>query len=179
MKKKKFEVIYYPTGDRNWDNEVSSIMGWLDGKGLDIGCGGRSINSEITRLDIDPKNEPDICSNAEKMPIKDNEFDFVYGIHAFEHLKNPVQGLKEWLRVVKKGGVVMIIHPDIDHTKKQNKWIDNPGLRENPYNKHWFEHNLESFLKWLNKYKKFGFKIMDSGVALENWSFYVVLRKNR
>ncbi len=176
-KQAKPDIIYYPASDLMWNYEVSKLLPWLDGKGADIGCGRRSINKDVIRVDIDAKKNPDVVASGEDLPFKDNELDFVYGIHAFEHLKDPVQGLKEWLRVVKPGGIVGIVHPDIDWTKKQNPEVDNPGLKSDPYNKHWHEYNQADFVKMLSRVNRGRFEIIDSGVAMGMWSFYVILRK--
>jgi predicted SAM-dependent methyltransferase len=172
------KITYYPDpADDWWNTEVSKILPYLDGKGVDLCCGRRSINKDVVRLDIDPKKEPQVCASSDNTPFKDGEFDFAYGIHAFEHLPDPDKALKEWLRIVRVGGIIAIVHPDVDYTRKQKSEKENLGLREDPYNKHYFEHNQESFLRWLRKKTKYGFEIMDYGVALGNWSFYVILRK--
>ena len=177
-KKELSKIIYYPnTPDPMWKQEVEALMPYLSGKGVDVGCGKRSIFKDDVRVDIDPKVHPDFVASGDKLPFKDKEFDYLYGIHAFEHFENPVKTLKEWLRVVKKGGIVAIVHPDIRYTKKQNPEIDNPGLRENPFNKHWHEHRPETFLIFLEENLGLGFEILDSGTACGNWSFYFILRK--
>lgn len=173
------EIQYFPTNDGMWNAEVSCLLPWLDGRGADIGCGRRSLRPGIIRVDIDKKKNPDVCASGEKMPFKTGELDFVYGIHAFEHLKNPAAGLAEFLRVVKPGGIVAIVHPDIDWTKKQNPLVDNPGLQSDPYNKHWVEHSQASFLAWLGKVNKCRFAILDSGPAMGHWSFFVILMKRK
>lgn len=177
-KKIKKEVFYYPNiADQMWKQEVESLIPYLFGKGVDVGCGKRSIFKDDVRVDIDEKVDPDFIASGDDLPFQNGMWDYVYGIHAFEHFPDATKLLKEWLRVIKKGGVIGIVHPDITHTKKQNPEVDNPGLRENPHNKHWHEHNPESFLIFLNKNKNLGFEILDSGVACGNWSFYFILRK--
>ncbi len=172
------EILYYPLmKDNGWNFEVSKILPFLDGVGLDIGCGGRSIKPSDYRLDIDKKNKPDFLFSGDALPLPESSFDYIYGIHAFEHFEDPLETLREWLRVLKKGGILAIVHPDIDHTKKQNPEIDNEGLRENPHNRHYHEHNQASFMTWVRKQKRLGFKIVSYGEALINWSFYVILEK--
>ena len=46
--------------------------------------------------------------------VPDNAYDFVHSSHCLEHLNDPVEGLKNWLRVVKPGGHVIFIVPDED-----------------------------------------------------------------
>jgi ubiquinone/menaquinone biosynthesis C-methylase UbiE len=44
----------------------------------------------------------------------DNEFDYVYASHVLEHLTDPVTAVKNWLRICKPGGVVIISVPHRD-----------------------------------------------------------------
>jgi predicted SAM-dependent methyltransferase len=54
----------------------------------------------------------DIPGNAENMSaIATSSADFVLHSHVWEHLLNPLQALKEWVRVVKNGGLLFIMVP--------------------------------------------------------------------
>jgi len=44
------------------------------------------------------------------------ELDFVFSNHVFEHLANPILVLKNWLRVLKPGGVIAGVTPDPRYT---------------------------------------------------------------
>lgn len=46
--------------------------------------------------------------------VADGEFDFVHSSHCLEHLVDPREGLRNWLRVVKPGGHLVITVPDED-----------------------------------------------------------------
>jgi SAM-dependent methyltransferase len=46
--------------------------------------------------------------------IADNTFDFVHSSHCLEHLRDPAEGLRNWLRTVKPGGHLIITVPDED-----------------------------------------------------------------
>ena len=46
--------------------------------------------------------------------VTDDTFDFVHSSHCLEHLHDPAEGLRNWLRVVKPGGYVVVIVPDED-----------------------------------------------------------------
>ena len=160
-----------------WRSEVESLLPWLFGKGVDIGCGARSINKNIVRVDIDEKVNPDVVASGDDLPFEDEKFDFVCSIHSFEHFANQKKALAEWLRILKPGGIIGIVHPDIFYTKKQRPEIDNKGLRENPYNKHYHEHTADSLIKMLKTWTELPFKVVDFGIACAQWSFYVILKK--
>jgi len=172
------KVKYYDDEkDVMWKWEVEKLLPWFFGKGVDIGCGTRSIKPDIVRVDIDKNVKPDVVASGDNLPFKDEEFDFVCSIHSFEHFPDPVKTLKEWLRILKKGGYIGIVHPDVYYTKKQKPAAENPGLNENPYNKHYHEHTMDSFVEFLKSLTDLPFRIVDYGPACAEWSFYVILKK--
>ena len=48
--------------------------------------------------------------------IADYQYDFVLSSHSLEHTANPVKALKEWVRVAKPGGAIIILLPDYRQT---------------------------------------------------------------
>lgn len=53
--------------------------------------------------------------DAQKMAgIENGHFDFVHSSHCLEHLSDPVEGLKNWFRVLKEGGYMVVTVPDED-----------------------------------------------------------------
>jgi SAM-dependent methyltransferase len=46
--------------------------------------------------------------------VDDCAFDFVHSSHCLEHLVDPAEGLRNWLRVVREGGYLIITVPDED-----------------------------------------------------------------
>jgi ubiquinone/menaquinone biosynthesis C-methylase UbiE len=59
-------------------------------------------------VDFDPSKCQFIKMNAEEMLFKDELFDFVISINAFEHIGDPEKALYEIYRVLKKGGYAFI-----------------------------------------------------------------------
>jgi SAM-dependent methyltransferase len=53
----------------------------------------------------------DVVANGDNLPFKDGEYDFVISSHVIEHFFDPIKALKEWYRVIKKGGYIFIIAP--------------------------------------------------------------------
>lgn len=43
--------------------------------------------------------------------IADHSYDFVLSSHNLEHISNPVKALKEWIRVARPGGAIIVILP--------------------------------------------------------------------
>jgi SAM-dependent methyltransferase len=48
--------------------------------------------------------------------IRSSQYDFVLSSHCIEHLANPLQGLKEWIRVLKEDGALVLVVPHKDGT---------------------------------------------------------------
>ena len=76
-------------------------------------------------VDVNTLINPDVVSDAECVPFMDSSFDFVCNSHLFEHLKNPVKALLEWIRVTKCGGYIYMIVPDKRYTFDKHRDITN------------------------------------------------------
>ncbi len=46
--------------------------------------------------------------------VPDNHFDFVHSSHCLEHLVDPQEGLRNWLRILKPDGFMIVTVPDED-----------------------------------------------------------------
>ena len=44
--------------------------------------------------------------------IENEKYDFLLSSHCLEHCANPIKAVKEWKRVIKKGGIVLLVLPD-------------------------------------------------------------------
>ena len=169
--------IYYPDmADAYWNIELQTILAYCFGKGIDIGSGGRTPLKDQIKVDVDPKKNPDILASGEAIPVKDSEFDYLTAIHNLEHYDDQDAVLKEWVRIVKNKGYILIIHPNLDYTKIQLPPELNESLKNDPYNKHFHERNLVDFTKWIKSKQRSGFEFLESGDALRKWSFYCILR---
>lgn len=102
---------------------------YLDGlKGIEIGGSAHnsfgldtlnvdftdSLDTPFKKAEIQMCGEcmkVDIIASGDNLPLEDESVDFVISSHVIEHFFDPVLAIKEWLRVVKKGGYVFIIAP--------------------------------------------------------------------
>lgn len=48
------------------------------------------------------------------MGVADGHYDFVHSSHCLEHLHDPEEGLRNWFRVLKPGGYLIVTVPDED-----------------------------------------------------------------
>ena len=79
------------------------------------------------RLDIDPRNKPDILASMTDMG-EIGSYEVVYCCHALEHLYPHEVGktLKEFVRVLSSGGTAVIMVPDLENVKPTDEILDIP-----------------------------------------------------
>ena len=86
---------------------------YCSGKGLDIGYGGDLLVPGCFGWDIEH-------GDAQLLKrLDDSTFDFVYSSHTLEHMVNPVLALRNWWRVLKPGGYLILYVPDRDLYEKR------------------------------------------------------------
>jgi len=86
---------------------------------LDIGCGSNPVSIQdydVHTLDARAEVRPTYVSSIEKIPVPDETFDLVFASHVLEHVKkNDInKTLKEWRRVLKTGGILQLVVPDLE-----------------------------------------------------------------
>ncbi len=117
------DIVYLNTFEKNI---VLEFMGNLTGKeALDIGCGtGRLIQdltnsgANVTAIDISEemtgivKNKfpkvTTLVADIEKLPFKENSFDFAVASFLIVHLRDLSKAFDEIYRVLKKGGEFVV-----------------------------------------------------------------------
>jgi SAM-dependent methyltransferase len=102
-----------------------------DDEVVDFGCGGGyTLKSLVCRrrigIEINPAaQEAAIANGVECYPdllrLADDSADVVISNHALEHVPSPIQALKEIRRVLKAGGVLVLIVP-IDDWRTQTAY---------------------------------------------------------
>jgi SAM-dependent methyltransferase len=68
---------------------------------------------------FDPRKRPGVQYVAEATDlsvIPSDAYDFLLSSHTLEHTANPIKALSEWIRVVRPGGLLLIVLPDKEHT---------------------------------------------------------------
>jgi SAM-dependent methyltransferase len=90
---------------------------WLKGHGIDVGAGADSIGhyreffplmTSCTPWDM-PQGDAQLLEGA-----LDQSFDWVHSSHCLEHMRDPLEALNNWLRVLKPGGHLICLVPDED-----------------------------------------------------------------
>lgn len=90
------------------------------GSGIDIGCGGDKITPSAVGVDLPNPytsvgNDPiEIRLDIEKenLPFADKSLDFVYSSHLIEDFTDTSAILKKMIRVIKRGGYLVLVFPD-------------------------------------------------------------------
>jgi SAM-dependent methyltransferase len=58
--------------------------------------------------------------------VKNDYYDFCFSSHSLEHIANPLKAVKEWLRIIKNDGYLIIIVPEkshcFDHKRNYSKF---------------------------------------------------------
>lgn len=96
---------------------------------LDVGCG--SIKRGTIGVDLDRAVRPDVVAEATVLPFRGETFDKVISIQCLEHLWQPpskpamavISALKEFSRVLKKGGVLDLTVPNFAGVSTLIKWV--------------------------------------------------------
>jgi len=81
-------------------------------KKVNFGCGDFKKKGFIN-VDWNKKINPDVVCDLGKFPypFKNNDIDFIEADHVLEHLEEPLRVMKEFHRITKKGGEVIIRVP--------------------------------------------------------------------
>jgi len=64
----------------------------------------------------DKKGYQYICDAGSLINVQSGKYDFVLASHVLEHIANPLKAFSEWLRVLKKDGLILLVVPHRDGT---------------------------------------------------------------
>lgn len=129
--------------DQKYKPESSKIVWevapYLKGRGLDIGAGEFKVLPHAISVDNLHHQQfgftvkPDVLvDTAEKLEVFGSQaFDFVFSSHLLEHIDNYPAALKEWWRLVKQGGHMILYLPDEDEYPKVGEDGANPDHKWN------------------------------------------------
>ena len=156
----------------------SSLAEYCVGDGLDLGYGGDAINETAICVDRPRKycnylNDPQhLHGDATNLHwFKNGVFDYVFSSHLLEDFEDTETVLREWIRVVKPDGRIVLFLPD-----------------EQAYRKHCLKNN--QIPNGMHKHEDFGLRYMRQIVKnikkvriehqknlVHEYSFELVLRK--
>lgn len=112
---------------------------------LDIGCGFLNCHYLVPNAlhcDVQKAVFVDVVCDIQNLPFRDNSFESVYAFHVLEHVDNPVQALRELVRVAKKLVEVEVPHRFSSNAKQDSK---NPSDRHRwSFRTNWFHKTLRN-----------------------------------
>lgn len=128
----------------------------------DLGCGKHKTLDRAIGVDIIPGS--DIVSSIDNLPmIQSNSVDTIISRHSLEHLADTEKALKEWRRILKSTGKIIIILPD-DEVINTLDPILSGGM------------HLQTFTK--DSFRSVpGLNVDSIETVVEGWSFGVILKK--
>lgn len=159
------------------DVEGEMVRGFVEGDTvLEMGCGGVKTVERAIGVDwVEPgetvphlhgeKSVADIVASVDDLPIENAHVDCIIARHILEHLPNSVKTLKEWNRVLKMDGQLVIAVPDQEQCN---------SIPMNPEHVHGFtKESLKDLLELV------GFRVVESQSTGNNISFVCVSKKVR
>ncbi len=91
---------------------------YMKGNSVEIGPGEFPyIKKDVTYVDKYPEaygldlGKKVVKADADNLPFENNQFNFLISAHCLEHCPDTIATLKEWKRVVKKDGLIILILP--------------------------------------------------------------------
>jgi SAM-dependent methyltransferase len=89
----------------------------VDAKGIDIGCGLHKIHQSYKSWDSAFGDGDATFMEG----VEDEYFEVVFTSHILEHLADPHEGLRNWFRILKPGGHLIISIPHRDLYEKKTE----------------------------------------------------------
>jgi ubiquinone/menaquinone biosynthesis C-methylase UbiE len=115
----------------------------LKNLGFEVVCS--DLYTEIFKL---PGTEIKRGNLDEKLPFEDDSFDYTVCIEGLEHIENPANAIREFARLLKSNGVLIISVPNIMNIEERLKWLVNGYTSHfKPLSKPALENITENVLK--------------------------------
>jgi len=166
MKSQKRGQMNKPRGET--DNCRNRLLKYCKGQGLDLGCGMSKIKPDAIGIDL-LSPLADMKLDARILPYYSSEtFDFVYSSHLLEEIEDTKSTLKEWIRLLKKGGYIVLNQAD------KNIYPPMGSSKCNQSHKHHFDwEELWAVFEDIGDMEL----IHHNGNFKGDWSFELVVRK--
>jgi len=120
---------------------------------LEIGPGNSRLPGFETLDIIGGRNVDYVYDAGKPLPFEDNTFDLVYASHVLEHIPwyKVEEVVKEWVRILKPGGVLEVWVPDGLKICKALVDYELTGIKEAMERDGWYRFNSEKSLYiWVN-----------------------------
>lgn len=132
----------------------------------DLGCSTNKTIPEAIGVDI-REGVTDIAADIHSLPFEQYSADIIISRHSIEHLLDPTKAMKEWIRVLKPGGKMVIILPDHEYINTMDDLYSR--------GQHLHAYTRESFCNFLSLFPEL--VVTKCETVLDNWSFGTVAYK--
>jgi SAM-dependent methyltransferase len=158
--------------------EMHAVESLCTGRGIDVGCRSSKTTPDCIGVDLTLGGTPGsigceagrvssanvVTSGDHLQMFEDESLDFVVARHNLEHYHDPSRTLREWKRVLKKGGRIGVIVPDHDR-------VDTYALDPAHYS-HFTKASLAEVVRGVG-----GLRIERIGECIPGWSILGVFEK--
>ncbi|HMG73813.1 MAG TPA: class I SAM-dependent methyltransferase [Pyrinomonadaceae bacterium] len=110
-KERRGPLLDVPAGE-------GALAARLIAAGFEVSC--CDLYPEIFRLNGVSIRQGDLNG---KLPFADRSFDYVTCLEGLEHIENPQQAIREFARVLRPGGKVIVSIPNILNIEERLKWL--------------------------------------------------------
>jgi ubiquinone/menaquinone biosynthesis C-methylase UbiE len=110
-KERRGALLDVPAGE-------GALAARLIAAGFEVTC--CDLYPEIFRLDRVSIRQGDLNGD---LPFTDHSFDYVTCLEGLEHIENPQQAMREFARVLRPGGTVIVSIPNILNIEERLKWL--------------------------------------------------------
>lgn len=118
------------------DTVVKILAALPRGRALDVPAGEGALAARLKRIGFDVRccdlypqifRLPDVEIKqgdlSSELPYEDGEFDYVTCLEGLEHIENPQQAIREFRRILKPRGHLVISTPNILNIEERFKWL--------------------------------------------------------
>jgi predicted SAM-dependent methyltransferase len=166
-------------------SETSKHRDWFlphtQGYGMDVGFGGDPLTPNCITFDMPQPytsvgtSVQHLGGDARSIPLKDGTLDWLYNSHLIEDFTyaDQIPMVKEWLRVLKPGGRLLILAPD------QQRFLAHCAATGQPINEAHKEadYSLKTFKKRVLKAGNIRDEVWTEA-DFDDYSWAIVLEKN-
>jgi len=132
----------------------------------DLGCGRHKTVMRAVGVDI--KRVTDVRASIDNLPmIESGTVDVVISRHSLEHLIDPVKALREWHRILKPFGRIILVLPDHEFIDTMDFQMGN-GVHLHAYTRY----SLTNLINTLEL-----FVILEVTTVINGWTFGMVIKK--
>ena len=149
------------------------LLRYCKGQGLDLGCGSKKIKDSAIGCDLS-KGENSAADFSIDLEcgltlFASDTFDFIFSSHYLEHTKSPRGLLREWWRVIRPGGNLVLYLPHADLYPRMGMEGANPDHKN--------DFTPEMILEMMEEFASFEILVNEIHAEGDEYSFELVFKK--